>query len=772
MENFNINAIIESITCPITQMPMTDPVQGKDGHTYERSAIIQALQNKQESPITREFMTVNDLKVNSSIRFLCDKYHSGEFGSTVNTQKITTKSETHNTSIIIDHNISKSIDSKYIMLEFEVNKESFPKDLACQHLSQDIVLVIDRSGSMNSPVEAKDANNNNIENGMSIQDIVNHAAKTIAKSLDKNSRLAIIAFDNEIVTIFDLMFMNEVNKTNAMINIDTIKPRYQTNIWGGIEKAIQILDDRDDKTRNSAILMLTDGSPNISPARGEVETLKKLRIKNNFNTPIYTFGFGYNLQRELLYNLAKYGNGGNGHIPDGGLIATVFCNFSATILCTVAMNLQIHIITPNITLMGDYAFHYDEIKEETVYDIGTLQYEQIRNIVLNVPECIENIEYYYTYNIGNNSYNSQQINKNLSQLEVSPNIDVNINRYSLVESIRTMINYNNINLNSDTLNEYAKIEKQLISSKLTDKLSAGMLKNLKGDSSNEGQIKLAVTNMVYFKRWGEFYLDQLSRSLNQQIKPNFKDESCVFGGKVFENCVDSASDIFDTLPPPKPSLIPRTQLGSNYNSMNYRSMAAPIDMSSYNNSSGGCFDSNCTITMADGSIKSLKSIKKGDNIKSMDNNNNINVSKVICVVETFITKRVRNMVNIDGLVITPWHPIKIKRFNNYKWVFPNDIKEENLTGCISMITLVLDKYHIGFINNIACIMLGHNYKEGILDHPYYGTNKVIDDLKKNFNNEYINGHITLNDNEIDFLKKDNITKSINFNISKPLIKVV
>ena len=72
---------------------------------------------------------------------------------------------------------------------------------------------------------------------MSIQDIVNHAAKTVAKTLDKNSRLAVIAFDNEIVVISELMFMTEMNKTTTLSNIDNIKPRYQTNIWGEIEKS-------------------------------------------------------------------------------------------------------------------------------------------------------------------------------------------------------------------------------------------------------------------------------------------------------------------------------------------------------------------------------------------------------------------------------------------------------------------------------------------------------------------------------------------------------
>ena len=46
MDKMSIDAIIESITCPITADIMTDPVQGNDGQTYERSAIIQALNIK------------------------------------------------------------------------------------------------------------------------------------------------------------------------------------------------------------------------------------------------------------------------------------------------------------------------------------------------------------------------------------------------------------------------------------------------------------------------------------------------------------------------------------------------------------------------------------------------------------------------------------------------------------------------------------------------------------------------------------------------------
>ena len=75
MEHMDLSAIRDSITCPITGDVMTDPVQGNDGHTYERSAIIEWLSRNPISPQTRQPMTESDLKVNASIRFLCDKYH-------------------------------------------------------------------------------------------------------------------------------------------------------------------------------------------------------------------------------------------------------------------------------------------------------------------------------------------------------------------------------------------------------------------------------------------------------------------------------------------------------------------------------------------------------------------------------------------------------------------------------------------------------------------------------------------------------------------------
>ena len=778
MEHMSINAITESITCPITGDIMNDPVQGNDGQTYERSAIIQALNIKQESPITRQYMTINDLKVNASIRFLCDKYHSGAFGSiTIDRRQPKISVD----SIKLDNTICKF--NNKLLMTFNVNDESFPKNLEFGHLSQDIVLIIDHSGSMRTAVEAKDANGNNMENGMSIQDIVNHSAKTVVKTLDSNSRISIIKFDNTIELVNDLMLASEMNKTQILSKINTIKPDGQTNIWSAIEKGIQILDNREDKTRNSAILMLTDGSPNISPARGEVETLKRLRKNKNFTTPIYTFGFGYNLKRELLYDMAKYANGGNGHIPDGNMIATVFCNFIGTILTTVVLNLQLHVVPKENNsgyftnlLMGDYAMNFDPITQEYIYDIGTVQYQQERNIVFNVEEKLD-FDYYYSYKIGGQSYKSETktVDNHFMNSCIEDNkVNIHNYRYDVIESIRKMINYNRILEYDSSLEIYNQLV-TILEENICPKTKAyvdNLLKNIKGNNGNEGQVKMAI-NKNYFGRWGEFYLDQLSRSLNQQIKPNFKDEACLFGGEVFETVVDKASDIFDTLEPPTPSLL--TNNYTNYG--NYSSLgqsptpSAPIVMSYYNDAGGGCMHSDCLITMANGSKTALKNIKRGDKIMSLSENNIQTSAYVICVVETKINSKIREMIELPGgLKITPWHPVKYsvysmennKLINN--WMFPSTINNTTLVCVDSIITLVLDEHHVAIVNDVPCITLAHNFTNGVLDHPYYGTNKVLYDLQMHYGWNY--GHIILKDNEISYVKEKNkVSKMIFSNVT-------
>jgi hypothetical protein len=60
--------------CPITLTLMHDPVIGPDGHSYERSAILQWLQTNPHSPLTRQPMTAQMLQTNYSLKTAIERY--------------------------------------------------------------------------------------------------------------------------------------------------------------------------------------------------------------------------------------------------------------------------------------------------------------------------------------------------------------------------------------------------------------------------------------------------------------------------------------------------------------------------------------------------------------------------------------------------------------------------------------------------------------------------------------------------------------------------
>jgi hypothetical protein len=44
--------------------------------------------------------------------------------------------------------------------------------------------------------------------------------------------------------------------------------------------------------------------------------------------------------------------------------------------------------------------------------------------------------------------------------------------------------------------------------------------------------------------------------------------------------------------------------------------------------------------------------------------------------------------------------------------------------------MVLDNTHTIMINGVTCSTLGHELKGKNIEHPYFGTNKIVDDIKK------------------------------------------
>lgn len=129
------------------------------------------------------------------------------------------------------------------------------------HVPCDIVLVIDVSGSMRSaaPVPGEDSTEST---GLSVLDLVKHAAMTIIETMDETDRLAIVTFGSLSNIVQPLIPMTEKNKQTSRENVRSMYARDATNLWQGILNGIKVFEETQMGTAVPAIMVLTDGMPN------------------------------------------------------------------------------------------------------------------------------------------------------------------------------------------------------------------------------------------------------------------------------------------------------------------------------------------------------------------------------------------------------------------------------------------------------------------------------------------------------------------------------
>ena len=427
--------------------------------------------------------------------------------------------------------------------------------------------------------------------------------------------------------------------------------------------------------RIQSLLFLTDGLPSahLLPPQGILHCLKRKMIDSKIN--IYTFGFGYSLDTELLIDIAKISNGHFSFIPDSGFVGTIFIHALAHINTIAINNLKCYYNTDNIKCIGNNA------------DLTTVHYGQSRTLVFKTKE--DNITIKIVYDdkeLSIDIFNKVQTNDDLLY---------NIMRLELVETLEQKSKQA-----IDTyMFKYSHIDNQL-------------MKDFKD------QICLAIQEQ-YFSKWGKNYINSFKDAHSQERCNNFKDQSIQqYGGKLFQNMKDKIDDIYTNMPPPKPS-----------NNVNEIKISKQQFTTMFNNVEGGCFHPSSQVLTVNNCFKQIDKIIKGD--KLVDSKGNINT--VLCVIK--INGNNIKLIDIEGLLITPYHPIKI----NNEWVFPKDISNIE-TNCNSVYNLVLDNNHTIVINNCISCTLGHNITENeVITHEYFGTDKVINDLKQieGFHNGFI-----------------------------------
>jgi len=464
------------------------------------------------------------------------------------------------------------------------------------------------------------------------------------------------------------------------------------------------------------LLLLTDGEPNINPPGGHIPALRQYKQKHNLACTIHTFGFGYSLDSGLLDELAVEGNGTYSFIPDSSFVGTIFVNSLSNILSTLATNVALSIEPvngakfPEGALIGNPS-HQTTTTGGFLVPLGSIRYGQSKDLVVRVvpgPKTQPYLVATLTYQDPRSDSKQKKMVVEATLQDGGNEVLVHSYRLYFVDRLRTVtaLCKNNINKLEEAKKTIQGLIDQISASPVkNDPFMVDLLKDL------EGQTMEALSRGEYFRKWGQHYLPSLMRAHLLQQCNNFKDPGVQhYAGKLFTEIRDKVDEAFCKLPPPKPTHVAGNQ---TYH---------PVNMAVYNNVSNGCFDGECTVKMADGQVKRAKEVHKDDLVSSVEGR----TAKVVCVVKMECEKGRARMVEMEGgLSITPWHPVRIDK----KWCFPNELGKAVDKACPEVYNFVLEKEHVMVINDVECVTLGHGFEGDVVQHEYYGTERVLLDLK-------------------------------------------
>jgi hypothetical protein len=683
------DSISQTFICPITHEIMEEPVIDNEGNSYDNYAITNWLENNNTSPITRNYLHISHLKPNRALTEAIQIFKS----NTKNTNSENNSVQNNETSI--DFNQIKFVnhfDGIKNILEIEVpdSDEREPINLMC---------ILDTSSSMNVDADLPDSQE---KTDRTILDLSVHTIKTIVKNMNERDYFGFVTFSNYIKDELNgYKKMDIFNKSSIITKLETLRAQGRTNLWGGLQKGIEILSEMPLNNSKHCIIF-TDGIPNVHPPRSYNNMVERYITQKFPDINVHTIGFGYNIESNILDNdISNLTKGFYSYIPDAGFIGTVILNLMSNIYTCCGKNGVLKV-------------------NNKFYEINNLYYGQKihKEIDANIEGQELNIELSFQHR-----QQSVICEKNIEvSLFYNPKISITQIRTDIIHLLTLLIENNYTpelnNLVKEKIEEFNNI---IECYQLEDnEIIQNMIKDVKG------QILEGASSENYYKRWGENYFRALRTAYINEIKNNFKDFGIQhYGGKLFNKLLDEFEDIF------MKSEIKKTYRPPQYNQT--RTYAPPISATRYYDNSGGCFAGHCTISTNNGKIL-VKDLKKNDLVLTPQG-----YAKVICLVETkgsFETCKL-----YSGLEITKYHPIFIN-----EWIFPIDYSKTNqITNNNIVYNLIIDKDHSVFINNIQVCTLGHNLTDNdVIKHEYFGTNQVINDYQKI--KGYIDGKIIIKQN--------------------------
>jgi hypothetical protein len=595
-----------------------------------------------------------------------------------------------------------------------------------KRLPQDIVFVIDRSGSTSS--DATPGLDESERDGVSILHLVIHCIKAAVECLSDSDRVAVVYFDESAKLHFKMRHMTDGNKTNLLLELDRILSSGGTQIWSGIKMGLdellscEIIAGR----RNQSILVFTDGLDVAKPLRGNMHELNRMIDANpawSKTVTMNTVGFGHALDSRDLFELAERLNGTFSHIPEASTAGTILVNRCATDLSTYGNNMRVTITTLDGTISSA--------------NLGSIRFGQTRTHAVATP--IDEIKTIDVTIFNGSEHVSTRVDFS-EMTDDAPTVVACWTKSDLVETLTDIIRA----IQTTSLNAALPYStQQLANFRKRNESNCSMHPYIQGCIDDvDSQLRMAVEKEKRLTTWGLHYIRSYLHATKHEIVNNFRDNSIQsFASPAFTTLQAHCENAFLTRPPiPKriPALRHTTSATQLTNTVattrasNGRpSSPPPQPTTSFEERyySGGCFHPDACVFMSDGRVKPVGQLCKGDVVSCGDSR----VASVRCVVWSLGRFQ---MVNMDGFSLTSTHPVRNPDSERREWVHPAQIAS-NRSEHNRVVNLLLDSHHeiVGACGHdqstrLVCCTLAHGFDDAVVEHRYLGTDAVVRDLEQ------------------------------------------
>jgi len=738
----------EFLLCPLSRDVMEDPVRAPDGFVYERALITEWLERNRSSPLTRQHMDAQNLVKDVDVLMEAKRYKkwaAGDRSSPFTLKDGTLAIGQHQGNLGVARNgfevaFTKSIHNGKLLLSVEpVQSET--------REPQDICALVDISGSMGSRTKPPEGQQEVIFTKL---DVVKHALKTIVESLHEDDGFTLVLFDDD--TRVEVPYVNmrtPDDKAKVLSIVDKMSTGGCTDIWNALQTALAVMDARPSKRNLASIFLLSDGDSTSGSTEEDRELAEYLSAVargqkgDEVHPPaVHTFAFGYDVNAAKMSAIARNGCGTFNFISDVTMVGTVMSHALSYNLLQVASH--VNIVVENVPMVN----RPEDGLDKSLLDLPYVKHSDCEDgfALFSIPSiCIgHKLDFVLPIQPGSNPMDGK-----VTVTYKASNGDSVVRRESTLSmmDIPSMdvyrgereVTYEDTRLKAcllllqpteaDDLVKARPMLERFIETELLASLKAcgndSRLLDLSKDL--KGELTMALDDANY-KNWGRLFIYSYREALLGQRRNNFKDKAISrFGGIAFQRVRDHVREKFASIPPPKSSYHGGYGGGGRMSSM-ISSMAL------FDDPRGACFTGDSLATLADGSVAPVAALKKGDEVATMQGESDT----IECVVVTRMASSSRKMVKLNrSLTLTPFHPVYV----GGRWQFPayvdeGEESESEVEGLEKgkmevdfVFSFVLSSRKIMHVGGLPVATFGHGLEEEVIQHPYFGSEQVISDLK-------------------------------------------